>query len=150
MTLWDWASAAYARPEVAKAALALQDDHGQSISFLLWAAWARPDAAAAGKGAELARALSQAAISPLREARRALKQALPPMTDDEREALRDQVRAAELAAEKVLLATLERISGARIPGPGAGPATPSLLIASAAWGPAAPVADLAAFADALG
>jgi uncharacterized protein (TIGR02444 family) len=145
VSLWDWAQAAYERPGVAEAALALQDLHGQSVSFLLWAAWARPDAALAGRGAEVARAWNRAAIAPLREARRALKPACPPVDDSDREALRDHVRAAELEAERVLLATLERLS---LPGDAALVLT--LAAASAAWGPAAPDDALAAFAAALG
>jgi hypothetical protein len=43
MDIWDWALAAYGRPGVPEAALALQDRHGQNTSFLLWAVWAETD-----------------------------------------------------------------------------------------------------------
>ena len=142
--LWAWALAAYARPGAAQAALALQDDHGQSVSFLLWAAWARPDAALAARGADLARAWNQAAIAPLREARRALKAPLPPVDEAARSALRESVRAVELEAERVLLTTLEGLGerGERL-------LIDALGIASSAWGPQAPEPALAAFASAV-
>ena len=37
MAIWEWALDAYSRPGVPQAALALQDEHGQNTSFLLWA-----------------------------------------------------------------------------------------------------------------
>lgn len=111
MSLWDWALDAYGRPGVAEAALAAQDRDGRIVSFLLWKAWADPDAATEARGAEIARAWSRAAIVPLREARRALKAPAPPVDDAAREGLREQVRAAELQAERLLLETLERLAG---------------------------------------
>ena len=33
MAIWEWALGAYARPDVSDACLALQDDHGQNVSF---------------------------------------------------------------------------------------------------------------------
>ena len=40
MTFWPWALQAYARDGAAEACLQMQDRHGQSVPYLLWAAWA--------------------------------------------------------------------------------------------------------------
>ena len=69
--LADWAQAAYAAPGVADLCLALQDEHGQSVCLLLWAAWAgatdRPvDQLGA---ASLARTWEANVVGPLRAAR---------------------------------------------------------------------------------
>jgi uncharacterized protein (TIGR02444 family) len=133
--LWDWAVATYARPGVADACLQLQDEHAQSVPLLLWALWS----AEAGRtpdlltGAATARAWEEEVVGPLRRLRRALK-ALDPEPD--REAVRDQVKAVELDAERRLLAQLERLAPLR-----GDPAAPATLLVWAAedWGrPAAP------------
>ena len=56
---WDWALEVYARPGVAEACLNLQDDHHQSVPFLLWAAWAAIEGRALGEDA-LAEGVAQA------------------------------------------------------------------------------------------
>src|SRR5262249_30685413 len=74
MDIWDWALAAYGRPGVPEAALALQDKHGQNTSLLLWAVYAEakdPDLLA--RAAETTRNWDRLALTPLRDIRRALK-----------------------------------------------------------------------------
>ncbi|MDP2213948.1 TIGR02444 family protein [Phenylobacterium sp.] len=136
MDLWSWAVAAYGRPGVAPTALALQDEHGQCVPLLLWGAFARPaDPDVIGEAVSLARAWERAAILPLRAARRNLKSPLPGADTGPREALRDQVKAAELAAERLLLAALAPL------GPGVRDAGPPLAVLQAiakAWGPTSP------------
>jgi uncharacterized protein (TIGR02444 family) len=128
MRLWDWALEVYARPNAAAACLHLQDAHGQNVPYLLWAAWT----AAEGRSADLAVAAAlvrrwDAEVgSPLRGVRRALKPAQPPVDDDARVTLREAVKAVELHGERVLMETLEAISGPP------GPATESLAALSAA------------------
>jgi uncharacterized protein (TIGR02444 family) len=112
---WDWALNAYARPGVAQACLDLQDDHGQCTPYLLWAAWAAKsgrglDEATLVKGADLARRWEPAFITPVRAVRRALKPSFDGVADDLREALREQVKAVELAAEKTLMLSLETLA----------------------------------------
>lgn len=144
--LWEWAVAAYARPQVADLCLQLQDRAGQSAPLLLWAAWARSaDPAVLAAAADLARAWEAAAVGHLRAARRGLKPVLPPIDDALRQALRDQVRAVELAAERLLLETLMTLA------PPGGPASgiEALAAAVAAWGRPAPADRLAALAAAL-
>ena len=146
MGIWDWALEAYGRPGVPEACLTLQDEHGQNTSLLLWAIYAEasdPDLLARAAGA--ARAWDSVALKPLREIRRGLKQALPPVPDGAREALRAEVKDVELAAERLLLETLESLAPHR----GGAPALVALEAASEAWGIPAPPDALAALAAAL-
>ncbi len=103
--LWTYAQALYARPEVEAACLRLQDEAGLDVNCLLWACWA----AAAGYGgvtaAELNLALATSQrwqgeiVVPLRHVRRALKDRAA--ADDRIAALRQQIKAAELEAERL-------------------------------------------------
>jgi len=146
--VWTWALAAYARPGVPQACLALQDVHGQNTSYLLWAVWAElADPAQLAAGAQAAKAWERTALDRLREVRRALKPPLAPVSDAAREGLREDVKAAELRAERVLMETLAGLAGGQ--GGGAAALT-ALTAASLAWGKPAPDADLAALAAALG
>jgi uncharacterized protein (TIGR02444 family) len=147
MSIWDWALQAYARPGVPEACLRLQDSYGQNTSFLLWAVWSEMDEPRVlAVAAEISRQWERAALSPLREVRRALKPPRPPVDDRAREVLREDVKAAELRAERVLMETLAGLSGeAR----GGAPALVALRAASAVWNPAAPADALAALAAAL-
>jgi uncharacterized protein (TIGR02444 family) len=147
MPLWDWTLIAYGQPGVPEACLALQDRHGQNTSFLLWSVWAEgPDAAALAEGAKVAKAWDATVLMPIREIRRALKPAFPGVEDDAREALREDVKAAELRAERVLMESLEALAASES---GGRPALEALRAASAAWGLAAPDDALAALAAAL-
>lgn len=131
MSLWTWALAAYARPGVQAACLELQDHHGQNVCYLLWAVWARTaDPALLRRGALMTRSWDSAVTGPLREARRALKPVRPGFADRGREALRDDVKTAELAAERALFEALEGLDGRRQE---ARPAE-ALRAALAAWG----------------
>jgi uncharacterized protein (TIGR02444 family) len=128
--LWDWAQATYARPGVAEACLRLQDEEEQSVPLLLWALWSADEARTPDllTGAATARAWEEEVVGPLRRLRRALK-ALD--ADADREAVRDQVKAVELDAERRLLVQLERL------GPLKGePASAATLLVWAAedWG----------------
>lgn len=146
MDIWDWALDAYGRPGVAEACLALQDAHGQNTPLLLWAVWAEAqDADLLARAAEAARGWDAVAVSPLRAIRRALRAAQPPVDDRAREALREDVKAAELHAERVLLETLAALG----PRYGGAPALAALEAASRAWGAPAPREALAALAAAL-
>lgn len=147
MSIWTWALEAYGRPGVPQAALALQDQHGQNTSFLLWAVYAEvDDPALLARAAAAAQSWDALALTPLRGIRRALKPPHPPVADDAREALREAVKAAELQAERVLLETL----GDLTEGKGGAPALQTLEAASAAWGKPAPGHALAVLAAALG
>jgi uncharacterized protein (TIGR02444 family) len=146
MSLWDWTLEAYARPGVPEACLTLQDAHGQNTSLLLWAVWAETaDAALLSTAADVGHRWEEAALAPLRAVRRGLKPPLPPIADAAREGLREDVKAAELRAEQVLMQTLEAITEEK----GGAHALAALEAASQAWGKPAPANALAALAAAL-
>jgi uncharacterized protein (TIGR02444 family) len=113
MRLWDWALEAYARQPVAEACLNLQDAHGQNVPYLLWAAWMAGEGRTADlkEAAKLMRAWDAEVGAPLRGVRRALKPSRPPIDDAAKEALRDAVKAVELKGERVLMESLEALSG---------------------------------------
>ena len=147
MAIWDWVLEAYGRPGVPAATLVLQDAHGQNTSYLLWAVHAAAeDWDLLARAAEVARQWDRTALVPLREVRRGLKLALPPFADRAREDLRDSVKGLELAAERLLMETLDEMSP-----PSSGAGTLAVLeAASRAWGNPAPATALADLAAALG
>jgi uncharacterized protein (TIGR02444 family) len=143
--LWDWAVAAYARPGVDRTCLELQDDQNQNVPYLLWCAWAasegrRLDDDALEAAGDTARAWEGAAVKPLRGLRRALKAPIPDLDDSRREAVRERVKAAELAAERALLEDLEALAGE--PAGPARPLTAALVEAARAWSGTVPRAHL--------
>jgi uncharacterized protein (TIGR02444 family) len=94
-------------------ACSLQDAHGQNVPWLLWAAWMAGEGRTADlkDAAKLMRAWDVEVGAPLRGVRRALKLARPPVDDAAKEALRDAVKAVELKGERVLMESLEALSG---------------------------------------
>ncbi len=149
--LWDWASRAYAEPDVARLCLELQDAHGQSVCLLLWAAWAAldgrtPSAATLAQAIGLARVWNRDVIEPLRGARLGLA-GVSGLTDTARQALKAQIQQSELSAERALLEAL----AASTPADKGAPSDPARAMAQAcaAWGIPAPDALLAALADAF-
>lgn len=148
MALWDWAVAAYSRPGVAEAALALQDEHGQNTCFLLWAVWAKgPEPRTMVRAAELARGWEAQVLEPLRTARRNLKLEVPGVDPGASQALREDVKAAELRAERTLLESLEALTGRHH---GEEAAAVALRRAAVAWGAVVPGAALGRLAETLG
>lgn len=121
--LWRFALEFYALPSVAEACLTLQDEAGLDVIQLLAATYAdlvlRQPLSAADV-AELGRQTAEwraATVLPLREIRRVLK---PPRDGfpEERQLLREKVKAAELLAEQIQLAMTEQWLGRREPKPG--------------------------------
>ncbi|MEA1650350.1 TIGR02444 family protein [Nitrospirillum sp. BR 11164] len=110
---WPYALDAYARPGVAEACLAAQDGHGADVPLLLWGAWAAARGHTLTEG-DLDAAATAAArwrapvIEPLRQARRALKALAADAPANE--ALRQAVKAAELEAERLYMASLEQLA----------------------------------------
>jgi len=144
--LWDFAVAIHGEPGVDAGLIDLQDNHGQCVSYLLWAVWAARHGRAVGEAelalaAGLARDWEAEVSAPLRAARRNLKRSWPPMADTKREALRTRVKASELSAERTLLEALEALTPRRR---GAGDVAERLRAAMAAWSPPAPIAAAAA------
>lgn len=152
MSLWDWSVAAYAAPGVAGACLDLQDAQGQNVPLLLWAAWTAATGRPLGPddieaGCDIARAWQDTAIAPLRAVRRALKTRVPDMEDADREAVREQVKALELDAERRLLTALEAVAPPSSGGPR--PVLAALTAVAREWSPVTPRAALTLLADRL-
>lgn len=150
--LWDWAVAAYGRDGVAALCVELQDLEGQNVPLLLWAAWAaegclRIDSGTAADGAALARAWSEGVIVPLRTLRRRLKLTVTAGDETARLGLREQVKSAELASERILLAQLEPLVASG--GGEAATVMGNLLVVAAAWTPHVPQDGLRRLSQAL-
>lgn len=149
MSLWDWALRVYADPKVREALLDLQDVNEQNVCLLLWAGWAgetgRPlDEDAFEETADIARTWEDSVVLPLRTLRRSLKKSIPDLDPAAREAVRAEIKAVELKAERASLAALEGVTA----GAGARPAATdaALLAAARAWGGATPRAQLQSLA----
>ena len=102
---WDFSLAAYHRPGVAQACLALQDRSGLDVNLLLFCCWAGSqgwhlDFAALARLAAAVGDWQRSVVSPLRAARRHLKE-LPDETSSQAGALRRSVKDCELAAERI-------------------------------------------------
>lgn len=116
--LWCFAAAVYAWDGVAEACLTLQDSHGVDVVMLLFAGWIGADRRLACAEADLAQAAAstqgwrEEVILPLRHLRRRLKEGPPPAPGPTTEGLRDIVSQAELRAERLQLAVLERLADA--------------------------------------
>ena len=148
MTLWDFAVSLYARPGVEPACLALQDDHDQCVPLLLWRLWAlgrTVDAATLRSAVDLARDWDQRVVAPLRSVRRSLAAPAPPISDAPRLSLRESVKASELAAERLLLESLETLTSKDRTGGKA--AIDALVELADAWSPPAPITLLTYLAD---
>ncbi len=114
---WGWAVTAYGRKDVAEACLILQDRYEQNVPVLLWGAWnaisgRRPDDETLEAACDMARAYERVVVGPLRAMRRTLKAPVPDIENDHREALRTQVKAVELDAERRLMLELEALAPA--------------------------------------
>lgn len=152
MSLWDWAVAAYAAPDVSDACLALQDHHEQNVPLLLWSAWVaetgrRPDEETIEAACDTARAWDSVVVAPLRAVRRTLKAPVPDIDDGPRESVRNRIKALELEAEKHLLEALEALA----PPPSAAPrpAIDGLAATTRVWSRITPRPALIRLADAL-
>ena len=151
-SLWDWSSEIYTAPGVAEACLHLQDDAGQNVPLLLWAAWVAktgryPDADTLEAACDTARAWTDTTIVPLRIIRRGIKSPIPDMGDLARELVRDRIKAVELEAEKHLLAALEQL--APPPDGEPRPAIEGLVETARLWSRVVPRPALTALAERL-
>ena len=151
-SLWDWSLAAYATPGVADACLHLQDAAGQNVPLMLWAAWSattgrRPDEDDVEAACDTARAWADSAVTPLRGIRRALKSAIPDLDAAAREAVRDQIKAVELLAERKLLDGLEALAPA--PSGPPRPAIEGLVEVARVWARVVPRPALVELAERL-
>jgi uncharacterized protein (TIGR02444 family) len=149
---WDWAVAGYGAPGVEDACLELQDAGGQNVPLLLWAAWCaatgrRVDRETIEAACDAARAWETTAVAPLRAVRRTLKTRSLDMDDADREAIRAQVKAVELEAERRLMAHLAGLSPDSIGAPR--PVLDAMIAVSREWGRSVPRAGLDHLAQTL-
>ena len=105
-SLWDYAVAAYQRPGVAEACLALQDNGGADVNLLLAAAWLAERGCGwssddVARLAHLCAGWRTRCLLPLRQVRRYLKEQME--IDD----LYRRVKALELEAERYQLRLIE-------------------------------------------
>jgi uncharacterized protein (TIGR02444 family) len=109
---WSFALRLYGQPGVSDACLALQDRLGVDVNVLLLALFAvveRGIPLTASDIADMDRAVAawrREIILPLREIRRRMKSGPEPAPDEVTEALRQQVKKAELSAEQTEQAVL--------------------------------------------
>lgn len=149
---WDWAISAYGAPGVGEACLHLQDALGHNVPLLLWAAWTastgrRPDADDLEAACDLARGWSNTTVEPLRAVRRGLKITTVDIADDDRLALREQVKAIELHAERVLMNGLATLAPA--PSESPRPVIDALAETARAWSGVVPRPALIQLAERL-
>ncbi len=109
--LWQFAVRLYSTPSVAPVCLSLQDSVGADVNLLLVCCWSGLHGAYLP--AEQIEALDRLvqpwrveAILPVRRLRRQLKVAIGPVQPDMSAGLREQIKAAELEAEKIELSLL--------------------------------------------
>ncbi|MEN0038318.1 MAG: TIGR02444 family protein [Cellvibrio sp.] len=111
--LWEFSLDLYARPGVANQCLQLQDEQGVNVNLLLWCAWldARGlilDAGRLHSAQKRIRGWDEHYVVPLRQLRRRMKVEFG-VEDASIEAVRTQIKQAELLAEKQLQLWLESL-----------------------------------------
>ncbi len=114
-SFWPWSAAAYERQGVPAALLRLQDDAGLNVNILLWCLWCAERYAeipelAIRKAADIAATWSAEVTENLRRTRRALKSPPDQADADAAKALRKKIKKAELDAEEIEQAMLERLA----------------------------------------
>ena len=116
LCLWDFSLATYSLPQIADACLHLQDSHGVNVNVLLWSHWlGMRQIALTVTRLELALATIAHwdidCVQALRQLRRNIKHEF--VCDIEKlkmVALREEIKRAELLAEKYLQQCLENLS----------------------------------------
>ena len=147
-----WSLRVWAADGVQTASLDLQDAQGQNLPLLLWAAWCAQtgratDADDIEAACDTARVWQETTVAPLRAIRRTLKTRVPDYDDTDREAIRAQVKAIELEAEKRLLAALEAVAPAVSGAPK--PVFNALVAVAREWSPITPRRSLELLAQRL-
>lgn len=113
---WSWSLARYEAEGVSSRLLALQDEFDLDVNILLWCGWCAerygeiPEDVLKNAAA-LCESWSRGVTTPLRSARRALKTPPEEARGEDAAALRLAVKDAELAAEKIEQAMLEKLAG---------------------------------------
>jgi uncharacterized protein (TIGR02444 family) len=111
--LWDFAVGHYGRAGVAEACLDIQDRWGVDIPLLLYGGWMGTRGYALSQRDvdqvdAAVRDWREHVVRPLRQIRVDMKSGRYPMPSEARDALRGQVKSAELQSERLQLQSLER------------------------------------------
>lgn len=120
-SLWNFAVAVYDQPEIRTLCLCLQDEHGFDVNLLLWCLWhgeyyGQIDAALMDRAQEFSHPWQEQVVTPLRRIRRWLKHQLPAADHgNAMDELREQVKACELAGERLQLDRLQALRAATAP-----------------------------------
>lgn len=110
-SFWDFSLQLYVRPGVADSCLQLQDEQGVNVNLLLWCAWLDAqdlilDAGRLHSAQKRIHGWDEHYVLPLRQLRRRMKAEFG-TTNADIEALRTQIKQAELLAEKQVQLLLE-------------------------------------------
>jgi uncharacterized protein (TIGR02444 family) len=148
-TFWSTTLSLYGRPGVPEACLMLQDRDGLDVNMVLWCIWCgtlgRPVAPALAAQAVAACAPWRAEVlEPLRALRRHMKAGIAGVPKGLSDPLRDQVKGAELDAERVQHAVLAGLA----PGESASPSRDLALANVRAYSPAAGTSEVNAVIEA--
>ncbi|MHA7874324.1 TIGR02444 family protein [Roseivivax sp.] len=134
--LWRFALAVYGASGVSAACLELQDRFGADVPVLLTALWMGRrgralDAAAMAALDGVVADWRAEMVQPLRALRRRLKSGPAPAPSDTTEALRSEIKRAELSAEKIEMVRLAEWAAAQPEAEGQGDAARNLALAVA-------------------
>lgn len=110
--VWEFALALYGSQGVSEACLLLQDESGVDVPMLLFALWLAAHSVALPEAEmqrieQLVKAWREEVVRPLRAIRRRLKEGPHPAPSEGTNALRNSIKAAELASERIELDLLE-------------------------------------------
>jgi uncharacterized protein (TIGR02444 family) len=102
---WDWSQQVYARTDMERLLLSLQESHGLNVNLLLWCLWTgawfeEADEIVIRKAKDVTAEWSRSVTSPLRGVRRFLKAPPAQVAAAEIEPLRAVAKELELSAEK--------------------------------------------------
>lgn len=114
---WRFSAAFYRLPGIERSLLEWQDRHGADVNVLLYLLYVATEgrllqAADVARIDALASPWRQAVVAPLRAMRRRLKSPVGAFEPEASAALREEVKRIELAAERLLQLTLERLAPA--------------------------------------
>ncbi|ESQ79966.1 TIGR02444 family protein [Asticcacaulis sp. YBE204] len=153
-SFWDWAVKAYAAEGIAGLCLDLQDNHGQNVPLLLFSQWAASvgvalDEETTEAAADISRAWADHVVGPLRAIRRQIKGPIGDIEPDAKHRVREQIKSAELLAEREQMASLAALILPTGSAAGFQQAQNNLTRVARAWSPVVPRNRLTALSDAL-
>lgn len=115
--IWPYVCQLYSKPNISQACLQLQDDYQFNIPLLLFCCWSARqygviDQLTLKECQEFCDTLTTEVVEPLRQVRRSMKYRFEeewPITETSWFDMREQIKAQELAAERLVLEGMERL-----------------------------------------